>query len=152
MTLFLKFKIGNEDYALTTENVIKVIPVITLSQIPETPAFFSGTFDYRGLIVPVIDLSQLTIGKPATIRLSTRIILIHFILKDGRKTILGLITEDMTEIIDVDESALQDTPIASQQAAPYLGPIIQMNDHFIQSIEPNRLFSPEIENMIFLTP
>lgn len=140
---------GNEYYALNSENIVKVIPVVSLRQIPGTPHFFSGIFDFKGVLVPVVDLTQLTIGKPADILLSTRIILTHFILKDGRKTILGLMTEDMTEILAIEESDLHDTQI-SPQLAPYLGPMIQIKDRFIQTIQLDRLFSQEIEDMLFL--
>lgn len=148
MILLLKFKIGDKYYALNTENIAEVIPAVSLRQIPGTPTFFSGIFDYRGLIVPVIDLTQLTIGQPVTIRLSTRIILTNFTLVNGRKSILGLMAEDMTDIIDVDETAFQDTGILSQNA-PYLGPIFQIDNQFIQSIELDRLLSPDIQKMIF---
>lgn len=148
MILLLKFKIGDEYYALNTDDVIEVIPVVSLRQIPGTAKFFSGIFDYRGIIVPVIDITQLTLGKPTTIRLSTRIILTNFTHKNGQKSILGIITEDMTDTLDIDESAIQNTGIVSEQV-PYLGAIIQIEDQFIQCIELNKLLSEEQQKIFF---
>jgi len=150
LILLLKFKIGEEYYALNTDDVIEVIPVVSLRKIPGSVNFFSGIFDYRGTIVPVIDITQLTLGKPATIRLNTRIILTNFTHKDGQKSILGLIAEDMTDTIDVNETAIQSTGIVSPNI-PYLGPIIQMEDHFIQCIELSKLLSEELQKIFFLS-
>lgn len=149
MILLLKFKIGDEYYAFNTENVIEVIPVVALRQIPGTAKFVAGIFDYRGVIVPVIDLTQLTISEPAAIRLSTRIILTNFTRNDGQISILGLIAEDMTDTIDVPESTIQKTGILSEKA-PHLGPIIQFEDQFIQCIELNKILSEDIQKTFFL--
>lgn len=149
MILLLKFKIGDEYYALNTDNVIEIIPVVSLRKIPGTVNFFAGIFDYRGIIVPVIDITQLTLGQPATIRLSTRIILTNFTRKDGQKSILGLIAEDMTDTLDIEESALQNTGILSEKV-PFLGPIIQMDDQFIQCIELNKILSDDLQKIFFL--
>ena len=49
-----------------------------IKQIPQAPPAVAGSLNYRGAPVPVIDLSQLTLGRPAARRLSTRIVLVHY--------------------------------------------------------------------------
>lgn len=146
--LLIKFKIGDEYYALNTETVIEVIPLISLRRIPGTPSFFSGIFDYRGQIVPVIDITELTLGRPSVVRLNTRVILISFPFKEGEKSILGLMAEAVTDTLDIDESAFQDTGISFEKA-PYLGPIAEVDGKFIQSIQLDRLLSKDIQKTIF---
>lgn len=145
--LLIKFKIGDEYYAINTDDVIEIIPAITFRPIPGTPSFFAGIFDYRGKILPVIDVSQLTINKPSIIRLSTRIILLNFPFKD-EKTILGLMAEDVTDVIDIEESSFQDTKISSEKA-PYLGPICEYEGKFIQLIQIEKLLSKEVQKKVF---
>ena len=64
--------------------------MVTRKPCPRAPQGVAGLFDYRGKRVPVIDLSLLTLGKPAQQRLSTRIVLVHY----GEKAdLLGLIAQ-----------------------------------------------------------
>ena len=59
----------------------------------------AGLFNYRGAPVPVIDLSQLTLGRPAARRLSTRIVLVHYPDESGGTHLLGLIAERATQTV-----------------------------------------------------
>lgn len=145
--LLVKFKIGNEFYAINTDDVIEIIPAITFRPIPGTPSFFSGIFDYRGQIIPVIDLSQLTIHSPCAIRLSTRIILLNFPYKT-EKAILGIMAEDVTDVIDLEESCFQDTGISSEHS-PYLGPVAEYDGTFVQLIHIEKLLSIDVQKQIF---
>lgn len=144
--LLIKFKIGGEYYALDTDDVIEIIPAITFRPVPGTPDFFLGLFDYRGQILPVIDICQLTIGISSVIRLSTRIILLNFPFKD-KKVILGLLAEDVTDVIDVEESSFQDTGISSENA-PYLTSVCEYEGKFVQLIQIQKLFSKEVEEKV----
>lgn len=145
--LLIKFKIGNEYYALDTNEVIEIIPAITLRPIPGTPDFFAGIFDYRGQIVPVIDITQLTINKPSVMRLSTRIVLLNFPFQE-KNMILGLMVEDLTDVVEIDEANFQDTGIASEKAQ-YLGAICEYENSFIQLVQMEKLFSQDIQKKIF---
>ena len=78
MKLFLLFGIGADRYALEAGEVIEVLPLTALKQIPGAPAWVSGLLTHRGGPVPVIDLSALATGTPAAARTSTRTVLVHY--------------------------------------------------------------------------
>lgn len=149
--LLIRFQIGDEHYALNTDDVIEIIPVVTLRPLPGAPEFVPGIFDYRGQIVPVIDISTLTINKPSQPRLSTRIVLYNFPYKEGENPIIGLMAEYMTDTLEVDESQFQTTGITSNKSIN-LGPVIDYKGTLIQCIQLDRLLSKEIQNKIFTSP
>lgn len=74
--LLLLFHVGHERYALESERVVQVFPNLLLKEIRHAPDYISGLFDYRGQIIPVLDLSHLIQGKACPNLLSTRIILV----------------------------------------------------------------------------
>jgi chemotaxis-related protein WspB len=76
--LFLLFKIGHDRYALPASQMVEVVPLVTLKEVPSAPQGLAGIFNYHGQPVPVIDLTQLTTGKAAERRVSTRIVLINY--------------------------------------------------------------------------
>jgi len=74
--LFILFKMGDERYALDSLQIAAVVPAVGVKEIPLAPAGVAGIIDYHGAPVPLIDLSQLALGRPARQRLGTRIILV----------------------------------------------------------------------------
>jgi len=76
--LILLFQLGKDRYALEANRVVEVVPLLSLTKIPQAPKGVAGMFVYRGRAVPAVDLCELTIGSPARERLSTRIIIIDY--------------------------------------------------------------------------
>ncbi|MDM8550473.1 chemotaxis protein CheW [Desulfobacterales bacterium HSG2] len=136
--LILLFYIGNVMYTIKCDNVREIAPMVMLKEIPHTPDFFAGFFNYRGTIVPVIDLCQLIQGCPCQMRLSTRIILVDYMGKDNMPHILGLMAERVTETIRKPKDAFVLPGIRSEQA-PYLGGIVMEQKKMIQYIDLDRL-------------
>jgi chemotaxis-related protein WspB len=89
--LFLLFQLGDDRYALDTGRVAEVLPLVAITPIPKAPTGVAGLFNYHGAPVPAIDLSQLTMGRPARNRMNTRIVLVHYPDGRGKTHLLGLI-------------------------------------------------------------
>lgn len=148
--LILLFYIGDVIYTIKCEKVREIAPMVVLKEIPHTPDFFAGLFNYRGMIVPVIDLCQLIEKRPCEIRLSTRIILVDYHGKSGNSHILGLMAERVTETIRKPKDAFVFPGIRSEDA-PYMGGIVMEEKQMIQYIDldllPNCVqFLPDAKN------
>jgi chemotaxis-related protein WspB len=135
--LALLFHIGGVRYMIRSDRVREIAPMVALKEAPHAPAYFSGYFNYRGAIVPVIDLCQLIQNAPCRMRLSTRIILVDYRRK-GTPHILGLIAERVTEAVKKPKETFASAGIRSRKA-PYLGGIIMEGDEMIQYLELDRL-------------
>lgn len=147
--LALLFYLGDTMYTMKCEKVREVAPMVKLKQVPHTPDYFAGLFNYRGVIVPVIDLRRLIQGQPCQMRLSTRIILVDYVRDDHTPYILGLMAERVTEAVRKSENAFV-SPGLSMQEAPFLGGFVMENKEMIQYIDldllPNSFrFLPMIE-------
>ena len=90
---FLLFRIGQDHYALDTRQVAVVLSLVRLKHMPATAPWVAGIFTYGGQSVPVIDLSQLALGRPAQRRVSTRIVLVHYPAPGPDSRLLGLVLE-----------------------------------------------------------
>jgi len=75
--LLLTFRAAENLYAIDVARVVEVVPRIDLRRLPHAPGFLAGVFDYRGKIVPVVDLGVLLGSESCRDRLSTRIILVN---------------------------------------------------------------------------
>ncbi len=144
--LFILFRLGQEQYALEAAHVIEVIPRLPLRTQPGAPDYVAGLLNFRGDVVPVLDLGTLTLGAPCPRQLSTRIILIHYALKSGMKRVLGLIAESVTDAVEKEPD--QFVAVDCGQAA-HLGKIALDQRGMVQCILPGYLLPASIETMLF---
>lgn len=142
--LMLLLNIGNERYAIESRQVVEVIPLVVLKSLPHQPEHIAGVFNYRGRIVPVIDLCQLMRGKPSSEYLSTRIVLVNYWGSNNIELqapyILGLMTEQVVETLHKSESEFVN-PNIQIDTAPYLGKMIVDDLGMIQCLRIEYLLS-----------
>ena len=146
--LFLLFQLGPDRYALPAERVVEVVPLLELKRLPEAPKGVAGIFNYRGRPVAAIDLCALTLDRPASERLSTRIIIVKYSDARGANHLLGLVAEQATKIMrkDAKDFVPLDTKLG---APPYLGPILTDGDGMIQLLHEQRLLSERACELLF---
>jgi chemotaxis-related protein WspB len=146
--LFLLFQLGKDRYALETGQIEAVLPLLNIKQIPQAPAGVAGVFNYHGAPVPVIDLSQLALNRPAQQRLSTRIILVHYPDQAGWPHLLGLIAEYVAQTIRREPGDFSSTGL-DHDGAPYLGPVASDAHGLIQWIELHKLLPTSVRDVLF---
>lgn len=149
--LFLQFQLGKDRYALDSSQVVEVLPLLGIKQIPQTVFGVVGVFNYRGRPVPVIDLSELALGRPALRHMSTRIIVVLHPGGNGTPHPLGLIAEKATETVHRNPADFADSGVVTD-AAPYLGPVATNSDGMVQRIEVPRLLPARVSAVLFKQP
>ncbi|MBL4775023.1 MAG: chemotaxis protein CheW [Mariprofundus sp.] len=158
---YLAFKVGQDRYALKLHKLKDVVPAVALKEIPKSPAWFSGLLHFQQSLVPVIDLCQLAMGKPAKANLGRRIALLPWSddkLGEGNvlpakaesgqaQKLLGIMAEMMTQMIDERElsKAPRDVPI---RQSPWLGEIASYQNELVQLIEPEALMTDEVRALM----
>lgn len=146
--LFLLFQLGEDRYALDAGQVVEVLPLVDIKRIAQTPKEVAGICDYRGAPLPVIDLSQVTLGRPAEHRLSTRLIVVRYPDATGEARALGLLAEKATEILRREPADFVDSGIAGDEAR-YLGPVATDARGFVQRIDVSRLLPTDVRAALF---
>lgn len=148
--LFLLFQIGPDRYALEASRVIEVIPMLSLKKVPQAPRGVAGMFNYRGEIVPALDLSEMTTGQPAAERLSTRILIVRSSMERRGARMLVLIAERATTTLRKEPSDFVDPGLTPDSAA-YLGPVLLDDQGVIQWIQEQKLLPDNLRQLLFAT-
>lgn len=146
--LFILFQLGSDCYALDAAQVAEVLPLVHVKKIPQAPAGVAGVFTYRGAPVPVLDLSELALGRPAHARLSTRLLLVNFPDARGARRLLGLVAEKATETLRRDPADFVPAGVGAGEA-PYLGPVATDARGLIQWIEVEKLLPVAVREALF---
>lgn len=118
--LLLLFSAGGPLYAMESKDVVEVIPRVSLRPAVNLPGYVSGLFNYRGVVVPVIDLCYLIQNRASGQNLSSRIIMVTSGDKNGKEHYIGLLAEGVTDTISRPLNAFHDTGLNSG-SKPYLG-------------------------------
>jgi chemotaxis-related protein WspB len=148
--LLLTFTAAGEPYALDVAAVIELVPRVELRAIPHAPAYLAGLLEYRGTVVPVIDMGLLLGSSPSSDRLSTRIILVKSAPggqnrgddprepAEGEARILGLIAERVIDLVPVGPEQVTPAPVHLPQA-PYLDSVARIDRGFVPLIAVSKL-------------
>jgi chemotaxis-related protein WspB len=146
--LHLRFRIGGESYALPASRIAEVIPLVGVRPLPRTLPGVAGVMDYHGRMVPVIDLSELLIGRPAARRLSTRVVVAHYCDGVQSAQLLALIVEKATQAERHEAGNFAPTGVACPQA-PYLGGVTAHAAGMVQFVEVSRLLPESLRTLLF---
>ncbi len=100
--LCLLFQLGDAQCALDASEVAEVLTFVKLHPVHGAPPEIAGVFDYRGTHVVAVDACRLHLGRAATTRLSTRILVFDLSSEEGEQKLLGVIVERATEVLRIE--------------------------------------------------
>ena len=149
--LFLMFELDRDRYAIECGRVDTVLPFIATKRLPHAPAAIAGIIDYRGHPVPLVDVSQLALGRAAHRRMSTRIAIVRHRDARGTERPLGLILERATDTFRCDAEAFRPSGVDHGDAR-YLGPVTAGPNGLVQWVTVDGLLTPEIAQLLFDPP
>jgi len=143
--MILLFKINDGRYGLDVADVVELVPYVTLQKLPKSQEYIAGLLNFRGRIVPVVDLSILLCDVPVKHLMSSRIILVKPVSSEDR--LVGLLAENVTETIKVSEDTFTDTGIQPETSA-FVDKVIMRPDGVIQFVSPLKLLPNEVKVMM----
>ena len=118
---YLTFVLGDESYGIAVLKIREIIRLPDITAVPQMPAHIRGVINLRGKIIPVVDL-RARFGLPhadATDR--TCVIVMQVTTASGATVPMGLVVDDVEEVINLAADDIQETPdFGSQVETDYL--------------------------------
>lgn len=146
--LLLVFQLGSNRFALDAQSIVEVAPYVKLEPIAHAPNYMAGLFDYRGELVPVIDLCRMVQDQACNRHMTSRIMLVQYPLPWGEYRPLGLLAEQVTETIKLDRDDFASAGVHIEDA-PYLGDIARDEQGMIHLLCPEQLLSRTVCEQLF---
>jgi purine-binding chemotaxis protein CheW len=107
---YLSFVIARASYAVAVTTVREIIEYPHVTRLPSAPACIHGLVHLRGRVVPVVDLA-VKFGQPAlTPGRRTCIVVVEVAAVDGGDTALGLLADEVSQVLDLTEGELSEPP------------------------------------------
>jgi chemotaxis-related protein WspB len=146
--LFLLFELDGERYALDSNQLIEVLPLVNLEPLSRAPHGIAGMFDYHGLPVPAVDLSAVILGRAAQRRFNTRIVIVNYPGADDVSHALGLIAERATTTVRLDPVQFKGSGVSNGETA-YLGSVARDAQGLIQWLALPECLPLAVRNVLF---
>jgi len=96
------FNLGFEEYAINISYAQEIIRIPKFTQLPNTPSFIEGVINLRGKIIPVLDLKKRFGIDQSDRGIDSRLLIIEL-----DSMIVGIIVDDVSEVIKIDEQSIQ---------------------------------------------
>ncbi len=120
----LCFTVGGDPYCVPVERTREIVRMRVITDMPRVPPEILGVITLRGEVVQVLDL-RLRLGVPAPPPTRTqRIIVLH----GDRGDVTGLLVDTVSEVLRVEESAIQ--PPATDESG-FISALCTRGDEFV---------------------
>jgi purine-binding chemotaxis protein CheW len=124
---YLSFHLGDEEYAIQVLKVREIVKLQHITGVPETRAELKGVINLRGKVIPVVDL-RLRFGLPEK-EYGQRTCIIVIELDRAATGPMGVIVDEVSEVLTLQEQEIQDTPdFGSGVETPYLLGMAKVRD------------------------
>ncbi len=128
-TSYLSFYVGNQLYGIDVENIIEVLHLVALTELPEPAPDVLGLMTLREVVMPVVDLRRRFDLPTAPLRLDTPIIAVN--TPNGQ---LGLVVDNVDEVDQMDGISDQ-----HKDESPYITGTAQINEKLLLLLDTTQI-------------
>lgn len=140
---FLSFQLGEETFAANVKNVVNILEMKPITEVPQSPDYIKGVINLRGNVLPVADM-RIKFGLPEIeVSKDTCILVLHINI-DGEDIMLGAMVDTVREVLEIEESKIEPSPsIGTKYRAEFIDGMWHINGNFIMLLNVDKIFSSD---------
>jgi len=133
------FKVQGQPYAVDIMKIKQIIRPQKITPLPRSPAFLEGVIQLRGVVIPVIDLRKRFALGPAADKIERKVIIVGV-----ERYIVGLIVDEVTEVITLPRGEIQPPPrVIKGIHSDYLLGVCRYKDEILLILNLDEILSSE---------
>ncbi len=106
---YMTFQLAGEEYGLEILKVREIIGIMEITRVPRTRDFIRGVINLRGKVIPVVDL-RLKFEMERCEATDQTVIIVVQCAVDGRPLTMGLLVDQVLEVLSIDASQIEPAP------------------------------------------
>lgn len=139
----ITFLVDTEEYGVDALQVKEIIRYLPPVKVPNAPEPILGVINYRGEVIPVVDLRKIFGLSPLRIDEFTVIVIVE---TEGK--IFGMAVDRILDMVNVPLSKLNDnTGTASKDDQKHLKAIVKINSRLILILDLNKIITFNTDNL-----
>ena len=138
---YLTFWTDGQLFGVPIADVVQIVGMQEVTEIPEFPVYAKGIINLRGKVVPVIDV-RLKFNQPERPYDDKTCIIV--VTVDGMQ--VGLIVDSVAEVVTVGADQSSAPPdLGSRSGDKYLSAIAKVGDKVILNIDCDKFFQSDLQ-------
>ncbi len=145
---YLTFKLGDEEFGLEILKVQEIIRLQKITKVPKAPDFVRGVINLRGKVIPVVELRKKFEMQEHEDTEKTCIIVVQ-IEFGGTPVTMGIIIDEVKEVLDIDAGAIEETPsFGTSIDTEFIMGIGKIGDNVKMLLDIQKVLSPSDLQMV----
>lgn len=141
----VSFVVAGEEFAVDIHRVKEIIRPVEPTDLPHAPAFTEGIINFRGRLLPIIDLHARLGLKGQAEGEEARIV----VVETGRRPV-GLLADAVREVLKVEEHAIDPTPdLVSEVKSGFVASVAKLEERLLILLDIEQMLSEEEAKMDF---
>jgi len=106
---YLTFTLAEEEYGIGILKIKEIIGMMSVTSVPQTPAFVKGVINLRGQVIPVIDL-RLRFGMESIDYTERTCIIVVEIASKAGTVMMGIVVDSVSEVLNIKSEEIEEAP------------------------------------------
>ncbi len=138
---YLTFSLGDEQYGVDILKVKEIRGWEVLREMHDVPDYIKGVLDFRGVIVPIIDL-RIRFGVENVEYLATTVIIV--LATDDDSGMMGIVVDAVSDVLSVKQSEMKKAPsLGSKINTDYVLGMVSGEAGMIMLVDSEKLVDKE---------
>ncbi len=138
---YLTFGLGEEVYGLEILKVQEIIGLMRVTRVPGLPEVIRGVVNLRGKVIPVVDLRKQFSMEVKADTERTCIVVVR-IWREGQALTVGLIVDDVREVMAIAEGQLEAVPrFSGDVETGFLLGMAKVSQRVVMLLDVDRILS-----------
>lgn len=139
---YVNLKIGTENFAISVFKVLEIMQLDGITSVPNSSDFVPGVINFRGSIVPIIDMHKRFNMNASDI--TDKMVVIADVTHKDKKVLMGLLVDQVDDVIEFDYASIKSVPDMGIKYNPeYIEGFIEIQDKFIMVLNVDRVLNIE---------
>jgi purine-binding chemotaxis protein CheW len=139
-TSYINLRIGTEQCAISVYKVLEIIMYGQITQVPNSSDFIPGVLNFRGSIVPVIDMAK-RFNMAFEDNTEKMVVVVDIMYRD-KSVLMGLLVNEVTDVIEFDYKSIKSVPDLGIKFNPeYLEGFIELGEKIILVLNIDRVLN-----------
>jgi purine-binding chemotaxis protein CheW len=140
---YLTFKLGEEEFGAHVSQVLNILEMTKITQVPKTPGYMKGVINLRGTVLPVID-TRVKFGLPETEYTNNTCIVVMDLELNGDIVNIGAIVDEVLSVIEIEENQIEPPPsIGNQYKSEFIYGMAKVEENFVMLLDMQKVLSRE---------
>jgi len=139
---YLVFELGDKAFALPLEAVRRVVHAVYVTLLPKTPEIVCGIINYKGEILPVIDISKRFLLSTREIEPDR-----HFIIVNAKNKSYCLLGDDLIGVTQIESENIV-SPSEIIAGVEFLSGVIKLQDGIMLIPDLEHILTYEEEKIL----